>query len=226
MKTILVIEDEPDIRAIITSLLESEGFEVITASTGAEAMIAIEDEDPHLVLVDILLPDISGLEICRRLRAQKDRWLPIVILSALQDTTDKVLGLDCGADDYITKPFDCEEFIARIRARLRCVGEITQQEQTLKVGDLTVDLTARRVLRGGKCIRLTRREYDILEILTRNAGHVLTKDCIFERVWGYDTRTGWNGIKVYINYLRTKLNAEGKTNLIHAVRGVGYVLHA
>ena len=226
MKTILVVEDDPDIRALIASLLESEDFEVITASTGAEAMMAIEEEDPHLVLVDILLPDISGLEICRRLRAQRNRLLPIMILSALRETSNKVLGLDCGADDYITKPFDSEELVARIRTALRRVEEVTQQEPTLQVGDLVIDLAARQVLRAGKCIKLTKREYDLLEILTRNAGHVLTKDCIFERVWGDDALTGWEGIKVYINFLRTKLNAEGKTNLIHAVRGVGYVLHA
>lgn len=225
MKCILTIEDEPEMTDLLALWLGKEGFEVMVASSGKEALGKIGTGcSPDLVLLDMMLPDMSGLEVCRRLRIMKKRPFPILILSARQKLADKVAGLDSGADDYITKPFDFEELAARIRTSLRRADEISNRASTIEIGDLLINTSARQVWRAGERIDLTSREYDLLALLARNAGHVLTKGCIFERVWGSDNEAGWEGIKVYINALRSKLNTNGKPNIISCVRGIGYVL--
>jgi len=224
MSRILIIEDEPKITGFLRKGLTYKGFEVTAAASGREALIKKLLFAPDLVVLDLILPDIDGFEVCRRLRAAGNKTLPILMLTARDDVTDKIAGLEIGADDYITKPFDFEELVARIRAGLRRVEALKSPRTRIEVGDLVLDPTARQAWRAGKLLELTRREYDLLELLARNAGQALTKERIFERVWGYNHDAGLDVIKVYINYLRTKLNAGGKPDLIHALHGVGYVL--
>ncbi len=224
MKCVLTVEDEPGIARVLTRGLRQEGFEVMTAKSGDEAFVKMRSGEPDLVLLDVMLPDIDGFEVCRRLREMKKRPFPILMLSAKSALTDKVKGLDCGADDYITKPFDIEELLARVRASMRRVGEFTPEEEQIIIGDLCLDTTARQAWRADKLLELTKKEYSLLELLVKNAGHVLTRSSIFDHVWGWDSEASWEVIKVYVNYLRTKLNAGGKPNLIHAIRGIGYVL--
>lgn len=223
-KRILIIEDERHILHFLQRGLAYKGFEVLTATTGEKALAMVSSCEPDLVLLDILLPDFSGIEVCRSLRSTEWDTLPILMLTAKDTRTDKVLGLESGADDYITKPFDFEELVARIRAALRRVERIQHLSENFEIGDLVIDTAVQGVWRSGKQIALTKREYDLLEFLAQNAGHVLTKGRIFERIWGYDNEAGLEVIKVYINTLRTKLNAGGKADLIYALRGVGYML--
>lgn len=222
---ILVVEDEKHILQFLQRGLLYKGFEVLTATCGEEALVLASTHSPDLVLLDIMLPDVSGIEVCRSLRAAERKALPILMLTAKDERTDKIMGLESGADDYITKPFDFEELVARIRAALRRV-ENTQHREKIEVGNLIIDTATHSVWRAGERIALTRREYDLLELLAQNAGHVLTKERIFERIWGYDNEAGLEVIKVYINTLRAKLNAYEKADLIHSVRGVGYLLKA
>ena len=224
MKRILVVEDEPDITHFLKRGLAYKGFEVVVARDGRQALHVLHTHAPDLVLLDIMLPDMDGYEVCQRLRSEGKETLPVLMLTAKDDISDKIIGLDSGADDYITKPFDFEELLARIRASLRRTESITQSNQELQVGDLVIDTSARQVWRGDTLIELTTREYNLLELLVRHSGQVLTKEIIFERIWGYDNEAGLDIIKVYINSLRSKLNAGGKPDIIHTVRGVGYVL--
>jgi DNA-binding response OmpR family regulator len=226
MKRLLIVEDEPQIRQFLRRGLKYKGFEVLEASTGVEALRSIEDHTPDLVVLDVMLPDIDGREICRRLRDNGDLRLPILMLTARDEITDKIDGLECGADDYITKPFDFDELVARIRAAFRRLEGVPHLAQKIEVGDLLIDTAARQAWRGGHLLDLTRREYDLLELLALHSGQVLTKSQIFERVWGYDHEAGLEIIKVYINYVRTKLTIENRPNLIHAIRGIGYTLKA
>jgi DNA-binding response OmpR family regulator len=196
------------------------------APSGEQALEAMQEFAPDLVLLDILLPDMDGYDVCRHLRASQDKALQILILTAKDELSDKIIGLDSGADDYITKPFVFEELLARIRAALRRVEATTKQARVIRVGDLTIDTAARQVWRAGTSIELTTREYDLLELLAQNAGQVLPKELIFERIWGYDNEAGLEIIKVYINYLRAKLNRGGQPDMISTVRGVGYRLKA
>ncbi|GAC1466254.1 MAG: response regulator transcription factor [Ktedonobacteraceae bacterium] len=224
MKCILTVEDELEIARVLIRGLRQEGFEVMTARSGNEAFMQMKSGEPDLVLLDVMLPDLDGFEVCRYLREMKKRPFPILMLSAKSTLADKIKGLDCGADDYITKPFDIEELLARVRAGMRRVGEFTSLAEHITVGDLVLDTSARQALRAGQLLELTKKEYSLLELLAKNTGQVLTKSCIFDHVWGWESDASWQVIKVYINYLRTKLNAGGKPNLIHAVRGIGYVL--
>lgn len=224
MKRILIVEDEPQISNFIKRGLIYKGFEVIDVRNGENALQVIQNLSPDLVVLDILLPDIDGYEVCQRVRASGKRTLPILMLTAKDELSDKVVGLESGADDYITKPFAFEELLARIRAALRRVEDTSQQSKEIKIGNLLINTAAREVWRDGLLIELTKREYDLLELLAQHIGLVLTKEVIFERVWGYDNEAGMEIIKVYINYLRSKLNAGGKSDIIHSVRGVGYML--
>ena len=224
MKHILVVEDEPQITHFLKRGLTYKGFEVIATGSGSQALYQARTCSPDLVILDVMLPDMDGFEVCRRLRAMSTNILPILILTARDELNDKVTGLESGADDYITKPFDFEELVARVRAGLRRATSIKQESPRIEVGPLVLDPSSRQVWRNGNQIELTKREYDLLELLAQNAGHVLTKGRIFERVWGYDNEAGLEVIKVYVNYLRTKLNAGNKQDLIHAVRGIGYML--
>lgn len=224
MPKILVIDDEPQINDFLRRGLTYKGFEVSAVSNGEEALNSARDFPPDLVVLDVMLPDMTGYEVCRRLRASGDRNLPILMLTARDALTDKISGLDCGADDYITKPFAFEELLARIRANLRRVEHQNRPNRKLEVGDLAIDPAIREVRRADRLVELTTREFDLLELLTRHQGQVLTKEIIFERIWGYDNESGIEVIKVYINYLRSKLNAGGKPDMIHSVRGIGYIL--
>jgi len=222
MARILVIEDDQDIAAFVRrGLILKENHEVDVAYDGEEGLAKAHDNPPDLVLLDLMIPRVDGVEVCRRLRAGSD--IPIIILTARDSVTDKIRGLDAGADDYVTKPFAFEELVARMRAALR---RREPGEEVIRVGDLTIRPASREVTRGERQIELTSREFDLLGLLARNAGKVLDKNTIFERVWGYKFDVESDTIKVYIRYLRRKLNANDEPDMIHAVRGVGYMLKA
>ncbi len=222
MKRIQVVEDEWNLAQMLASGLTFKGFEVSIASSGNGALRKVAEVLPDVVILDVMLPDIDGFEVCRRLRTNNPT-LPILILTARNNCADKVTGLDCGADDYITKPFDFDELMARIRAGLRRSAQQTSYSQRIAVGNIVIDSATREVRRDDQVIELTRREFDLLELLVRNAGQIVTPSIIFERVWGNDLDTGPEVLKVYIHTLRKKLNVNGRADLIHAVRGVGYM---
>jgi DNA-binding response OmpR family regulator len=222
MARVLVVEDEPNIAEFIRRGLTYKGYEVEVAHTGEEALDLAWERPADLVILDLMLPGIDGIEVCRRLRAAGD--VAIIVLTARDKIDDKVEGLEAGADDYVTKPFAFEELLARVRAALR--PRSPAREEVLKVGDLVIRSASREVHRGDREVRLTAREYDLLEFLARHANTVVSKETIFEKVWGYDYEAESDALKVYISYLRRKLNDEGEPDLIHAVRGVGYILKA
>lgn len=224
MKRILVVEDEPDLADALSLGLSYKGFTVQVAPNGKAALERIRTSPQDMVLLDVMLPDMDGFEVCRRLRDMSERVFPILLLTARDGVKDKIAGFDSGADDYITKPFDFEELLAHIRAGLRRFIGNARSARKMTVRDLSLDSETRQVWREGCSIELTKREYELLELLMQNAGHVLTKERIFERIWGYDNPAGFEVIKVYINYLRVKINIDGRPDLIHTVRGVGYVL--
>ncbi len=217
---ILVVEDEPEIAGFIRRGLIYKGYDVDVAPSGEEALGAAQQRPPDLVILDLMLPDADGIDVCRKLRAADDT--PIIMLTARDTTDQKVAGLDAGADDYITKPFVFDELLARVRAALR--RRSRPAEETLKIGSLIIRPASREVQRGERKVELTAREFDLLEFLARNAGRVMTHDVIFEKVWGYDWAVESDAIKVYVRYLRRKLNSEDEPDIIHAVRGIGYVL--
>ncbi len=223
MKRILVVEDEPQILHFLQRGLTYEGFDVVLANNGKELLTKVSDSTPDLVLLDLMLPDMNVFDVCRHLRHKGNVRLPILMLTARDEVTDKITGLECGADDYITKPFDFEELVARIRATL-CLVKNTTMMQRIEIGNVRINTATRQVWRGERTLGLTKREYDLLLLLVQHRGQVLTKGQIFEHVWGYQSETGLEVIKVYINYLRVKLNEIGEDDLIHAVRGIGYTL--
>jgi len=225
MPRVLVIEDEPNIADVIRRGLIFQKFDVDVAPTGAAALDTARERMPDIVILDLMLPDMDGVEVCQRLRAADD--VPIIMLTARDAVSDKVEGLEAGADDYMTKPFEFAELLARIRVALRRRDRSGEgASATLRVGDLVVKPASREVTRGGRDITLTAREFELLEYLARNAGRVVTKEALFEKVWGYHFDVESDAIKVYVSYLRRKLNADGEPDLIHAIRGVGYVLKA
>jgi two-component system response regulator MprA len=183
----------------------------------------VASDPPDVMVLDVMMPVVGGLEVCRRLRADGDRT-PILVLTARDDIGDRVAGLDAGADDYLAKPFALEELRARLRALLRRTRPEPSEEQLLQYADLVLDLAAHEVRRGDRRVELTRTEYALLELLLRNAGNVLSRDVIMDRVWGYELEPASNSLEVFIGYLRRKTEAEGERRLIHTVRGVGYVL--
>lgn len=221
---LLVVEDEPDIAHVLEKGLAYKGFGVTVARSGEAALRELRETLPDLIILDVMLPDIDGFELCRRIRAMGHVSLPILMLTAKDTQADKIAGLDCGADDYITKPFDFEELLARIRAGLRRAGELSSSPSKIAVADVLIDVATRQVWRGGVLLELTAREYELLEILARHAGQVLSKGQIFEQVWGLDNDAGWEVVKVYVNLLRAKLNAGGKADLIQTIHGIGYML--
>ncbi len=221
MTRILLIEDDLDIADFIQRGLVYKDYDVEVAHDGEAGLEAARDKPPDLVLLDLMIPKVNGVEVCRRLRAAGD--VPIIILTARDSVADKIEGLEAGADDYVTKPFAFDELVARVRAALR---RHEPGEELIEVGDLTIRPASREVARAGRDIELTSREFDLLLFLARNAGKVLDRNAIFERVWGYTFGVESDTIKVYIRYLRRKLNAEGESDLIHTVRGVGYMLRA
>lgn len=219
MTTILVVEDEQKIARFLELELTHEGYGVLLAANGTDGLDTALGAPVDLVLLDIMLPEIDGLEVLRRLR--RESGVPVILLTARDELGDKVIGLDLGADDYITKPFRIEELLARIRAALRRTSG-TEQEK-LAVGDLELDTARRHVSRNGHALDLTKREFDLLEHLMRNEGVVLTRDQLIGQVWGYDFQGDSNVVDVYIRYLRSKVDADDP-KLIQTVRGVGYCI--
>jgi two-component system response regulator MprA len=219
MARILIVEDEEGIASFIKRGLALKGYEAEVAADGESGLTLFRERTPDLVVLDLMLPDIDGIEVCRRIRAAGDT--PVIMLTALDSVPHKVEGLEVGADDYVTKPFAFDELVARIRAALR---RKAPGEEVITVGDLTIRPASREVERSGRPIELTNREYELLEYLARNAGKVMDKRTIFEKVWGFDFEVESDAIKVYVSYLRKKLNAPGERDLIRAVRGVGYII--
>lgn len=218
---VLVIEDEARIAQFIERGLIYEGYRVSVARDGHTGLMIARDNPPDLVILDWMLPGLDGLEVCRRLRAASE--VPILMLTAKDDIKDRVTGLDAGADDYLVKPFSVDELMARVRALFRRTQPQSRPE-ILRFADLTLDTGTHRAYRGERPIDLTAKEYELLELFMRNPRQVLTRDVIFDRVWGYDFGGESNIIEVYVRYLRQKTEAESVPRLIHTVRGVGYVL--
>jgi len=218
---VLVIEDDEGIQKFLRRGLAYDGYNVDVASDGRTGLAAARDNPPDLVVLDLMLPGIDGLEVCRRLRSGGD--VPIMILTAKDSVNDRIIGLDMGADDYMVKPFDLDELLARIRALLRRV-QPTNVPKIHQFEDLSLDTGTRQAIRGQRVISLTAKEYELLELFMRHPRQVLTREVIYDSVWGYDFGGESNIIEVYIRYLRQKIEQEDDVRLIHTVRGVGYVL--
>ena len=218
---ILVVEDEAKLAQFIKMELEFEDYQVTHAADGFAGLSAAREIQPDLILLDWMLPGISGPEICRRLRQTGDK-VPIIILTAKDEVSDRVTGLDAGADDYVVKPFSIEELLARVRASLR--REKEEETDLIQFSNLTLNRSTREVFRDRRSIELTAKEFDLLEYLLSHPRQVLTREQILERVWGYDFMGDSNIIEVYIRYLRLKLEEQQEQRLIQTVRGVGYVL--
>ncbi|MDD3062788.1 MAG: response regulator transcription factor [Massilibacteroides sp.] len=221
-KDILIIEDDRAIVRILELEFKHEGYTYDTALDGREGLNLFQNGQYGIILLDLMLPEISGMEICRKVRKVSN--VPIIMLTARRDITDKVIGLDLGADDYITKPFEMEELLARIRAGLRRGNARMNETKLIELADLSLNALTREVIKQGDSIELTKTEYDLLEYLLANKGLVLTRDQIIEHVWGYDFVGDTNILDVYIRYLRNKIDYPYDTKLIHTIRGVGYSL--
>jgi len=216
---ILVVEDDRSIVRLVQLELEHRDYEVRCAYDGLSGLEAVSEFKPAAIVLDIMLPGLDGVGVLKQLRAEGNR-LPVIMLTARGDPLDKVHSLDRGADDYLTKPFDMEELMARLRALLRRAGE----EEVIRAADLEIDTAAREVRRGARQIDLTAREYELLEFMARNYRRVLSRDLLLSRVWGLEFGIGTNVVDVYIGYLRKKVDAPGETPLIKTVRGAGYAL--
>ncbi|MFE6287972.1 response regulator transcription factor [Streptomyces sp. NPDC057877] len=237
--TVLLAEDDRAIRHALERALTLEGYDVTAVADGVEALASAHRTPPDVLVLDVMMPGIDGLQVCRVLRAEGDRT-PILMLTALVETQDRIAGLDAGADDYVVKPFDVEEVFARLRALLRRTspdgGPLTHEapETTaprplpdprfIRAAGIRMDPRARRAWRGERELELTRTEFELLELLVRNAGIVLDHATIYDRIWGYDFGPGSKNLAVYVGYLRRKLDEPGAPQLIRTVRGVGYVL--
>ncbi|MFF0204197.1 response regulator transcription factor [Streptomyces sp. NPDC005017] len=233
--TLLLAEDDRAIRHALERALTLEGYGVTAVADGVAALAEARRMPPDVLVLDVMMPGKDGLQVCRELRADGDRT-PILMLTALVETADRIAGLDAGADDYVVKPFDVEEVFARLRALLRRVGPVPETgavaapepaapvQSTLEAAGVRMDPQARRVWRGERELELTRTEFELLELLVRHAGTVLDHATVYDRIWGYDFGPGSKNLAVYVGYLRRKLDEPGAPQLIHTVRGVGYVL--
>jgi two-component system, OmpR family, response regulator MprA len=217
---ILVVDDERAVRESLRRALQLEGYEVELAEDGADALARLNGGNPDALILDVLMPTIDGLEVCRRIRREGNS-VPVLMLTARAEVESRVAGLDAGADDYLPKPFALEELLARLRALLRRSGGT---DEVLRFEDLELDPSTREARRGGDLMELTRTEFNLLELFMRNPRQVLTRSTIFERVWGYDFGFASNSLDVYIGYLRRKTEAANRPRLIQTVRGVGYAL--
>ncbi|MGW5330669.1 response regulator transcription factor [Streptomyces sp. NPDC004014] len=239
-QTVLLAEDDRAIRHALERALTLEGYEVTAVADGVEALAQAHRTPPDVLVLDVMMPGIDGLQVCRVLRAEGDST-PILMLTALVETADRIAGLDAGADDYVVKPFDVEEVFARLRALLRRTSpvpaggvgatpavdggrDVQTTDRQVGAADIRMDVQARRAWRGDRELELTRTEFELLELLVRNAGIVLDHSTIYDRIWGYDFGPGSKNLAVYVGYLRRKLDEPGAPQLIHTVRGVGYVL--
>ncbi len=227
MATVLITDDDRAIRDSLHRALSLEGYQVVTASNGSEALGAVREHSPDVVVLDVSMPHIDGLTVCRVLRAERSD-VPILLLTARTSTADRVTGLDAGADDYVVKPFELDELLARLRALLRrgttTNGEAGDPGEVMTVGDLRLDSGARRVWRAEREIELSKTEFDLLALLMSNVGLVLSHSTIYDRIWGYDFGPESKNLAVYISYLRRKVETDDEPKLIHTVRGVGYTL--
>lgn len=222
MTKILVVEDEENIAEIVQRGLRQSGFEVDVANTGTQGLELAQKNAPDLVVLDLMLPDFDGIEVCRQIRADGDGDVGIIMLTARQLVGDRIRGLEAGADDYLPKPFEFGELLARIRSILR--RKSASKEGVIRVGDLVLDVDRREVRRGDRPIELSTREFDLLNLMAQNGGRPVRRELILDRVWGYEFASDSDPVKVYVNYLRRKLNANGESDLIHTVRGFGYAL--
>lgn len=220
---ILVVDDEEAVRKAVRRALVFDGHAIELATSGAEALALLADGAYGAVVLDVRMPGIDGLEVCRRLRAAGDA-IPILMLTANDAVSDRVAGLDVGADDYLVKPFAIEELQARVRALIRRHGRTADDESVLRFGDVVLDVSSRMVNRAGRSIELTRTEFNLLEFLLRHPRRVLSHSALYEHVWGYDFGDTSNSLGVYIGYLRRKLEAGGEARIIQTVHGSGYVL--
>ncbi len=224
--TILVAEDDRAVRDALVRALTLEGYGVVATTNGAEALDAVKERDPDVLLLDVSMPMVDGLTVARVLRAEQHR-IPILMLTARTETGDRVAGLDAGADDYLPKPYDLDELLARVRALLRRSAiDQPDSRQELTVGDLRLDVGGRRAFRSDREFELSKTEFDLLELLVEHAGIVLDQSTIYERIWHYDFGPDSKNLAVYIGYLRRKTEAGGEERIIHTVRGLGYVLRA
>ncbi|MFG2718294.1 response regulator transcription factor [Streptomyces sp. NPDC048416] len=222
---ILVVDDEPEVRAAVEDGLAVEGYEVRGAVDGLAALSEVAAWRPDAIVLDVMMPVLDGLGVCRQLRAMGDRT-PVLVLTALDSVSERVDGLEAGADDYLVKPFALDELIARVRALLRRAAPDPGEPQELRYADLALDPVAHTARRGERPIDFTRTEFALLELLMRNPGQVLPRELIHELVWGRDFGPDSNSLAVYVGYLRRKLEAEGEPRLVHTVHGVGYRLDA
>lgn len=223
LATVLVAEDDQEIRTALERILRYEGYEPVVVNDGAAALEAVGEHEPDLIILDVMMPFVDGLTVCRRLRDGSDRT-PILMLTARVEVSDRVAGLDAGADDYLAKPFDLEELLARVRALLRRVQP--DESSVLTAGKLSLDPQRHEVRLDQTTVELTRTEFEILALLLRNAGIVLERGLMYERIWGYDFDGSSRSLDVHIGYLRRKLEAAGGERMIETVRGVGFVLRA
>ena len=227
---VLLAEDDRAVRESLARALTLEGYTVTAVTNGAQALDELHDSTPDLVLLDVSMPHVDGLTVCRVLRSEANQ-VPVLMLTARTETSDRVAGLDAGADDYLPKPFDLDELYARMRALLRRTkpagavdgGADDTAGELLQLGDLSVDPAGRRATRAGRHLELSKTEFDLLELLVRNARVVLDHTTIYERIWNYDFGPDSKNLAVYIGYLRRKTEQDGASRLIHTVRGVGYV---
>jgi two-component system response regulator MprA len=218
---VLVVDDEPPVRTALERALRLAGYDVALAGGGEQALREVAAAAPDAIVLDVLMPGVDGLEVCRRIRSAGDTT-PILMLTARDAVSDRVAGLDAGADDYLVKPFALDELLARLRALLRRTSPVGGK--ILRFADLTLDPATREVRRGDRAIDLTRTEFHLLELFMRNPRRVLTRDVILEQVWGFNFGPASNSLDVFAGYLRRKTEAGGEPRLIHTVRGVGYVL--
>ncbi len=219
---VVVAEDDRSVRESLVMALGLEGYDVDAVGDGEQALDSVLAKEPDAVVLDVMMPFLDGLTVCRRLRARGSK-VPILMLTARHEVADRVSGLDAGADDYLVKPFALDELSARLRALMRRTS-VTGHDDTLQVDDLVLDPLGRTASRAGRPLELTKTEFDLLELLIVNAGVVLARDVIYDRIWGYDFETSSRSLDVYVGYLRSKTEADGASRLVHTVRGVGYVL--
>ena len=219
---ILIAEDDPEVRQALERILSFEGYQHVSAGDGAAALEAIKEHQPSMIILDVMMPFVDGLEVCRTIRSRGDRT-PVLMLTAREEIPDRVSGLDAGADDYVAKPFSLDELLARIRALLRR-AEPEGTDDVVEALDIRIDLGRRQATRGTRVLDLTKMEFELLDLLVRNAGIVLERSTMYERVWGYDFGDDSKSLDVHISYLRRKLEEGDEPRIIQTVRGVGYVL--